>query len=130
MQLYQTNFLTINLHENFIELIWTKESERAKAEDFKVWNNAIADMVEKHSPTCMLANCLNYFFTITPELQEWSVENVFNRFEKAGLKRLAMLMSTAFISQLSIEQFVEEANTSLITRYYDNESLAKDWLLK
>jgi len=130
MELYNTKYLTINLHENFIELIWKDATRHASSNDFKVWNKAITDEVEKHKPRYMYSDCLFYYYAISPDLQTWSVENVFNRFEKAGLKRLAMLMSTAIISQLSLEQFVEEANTSLITRYFNNESLAKEWLLK
>lgn len=74
----------------YIELIWKAQTEKATPEQFKAWNKIIADAVVEHKPINMLADCTSYFFMITPDLQEWSVENVFNRFEEVGLQKLAI----------------------------------------
>jgi hypothetical protein len=129
MQIYDSIFLTINLPLGYIELIWKAQTEKATAEQFKAWNKIITDAVDEHKPVNMLADCTNYFFMITPDLQEWSVENVFNRFEEAGLQKLAMIMSTEMIAQLSLEQFVDEAQTNLVTRYFDKPEAGKKWFL-
>jgi hypothetical protein len=39
-------------------------------------------------------------------------------------------MSTEMIAQLSIEQFVDEAQTNLVTRYFDKPEAGKKWFLQ
>ena len=62
-------------------------------------------------------------------MQEWSVSNIFEKLEQAGLKKMAMIVSEEIFPQVSIEQLIEEnKNTTLITKYFENEEHAMKWL--
>lgn len=80
-----------------------------------------------------LDNRLN-FFVISPELQQWHAKNISTQIAKTlpnpELLKVAIVVSEDFISQLSIEQTLEEhATTGEISRYFEDECEAREWLL-
>ncbi len=79
----------------------------------------------------MLDITTNFRFTIVPDVQTWVDKEVFPRFLAVGLKRYALIMSTQIVSQISIEQTMEEgAGNEFQTRYFDDEIEARKWLNK
>lgn len=135
MKLFKNKFLTINFDENLslIDFRWNKKTEDATDSDFKNWNNNIAEQIKKHKPSFVLSDNTNYLFPIIPILQEWSVENVFIPMTKAGVTKLAMILSPEIIAQMSLEQFSREAkmaNCDFETKYFIKEKEARAWLFK
>ena len=56
--------------------------------------------------------------------------NIFVPMTNAGVKKLAMLVSTEFIAQISLEQFsdeAEDANAGFVTKYFDTREEAMKW---
>jgi hypothetical protein len=73
----------------------------------------------------------NFLFSMSPALQEWSASEVTSKmFAKNPNIRTAVLVSSDFISQLSIEQALEEdAETIQTTKYFEDEQEAREWIL-
>ena len=87
-------------------------------------------MVEVYRPKFILSINIYYFFIINVELQEWSVKNIFEKFQAYGVKKLAMIESDDFISQISLEQFVDEGEELLLTKYFVEKEDAMKWFEK
>jgi len=63
-------------------------------------------------------------------VQEWTDNEIFPQVLATGLRRVAIVMSADFISQLSIEQVMTETNAqAFVTQYFDDVEKAKQWLL-
>lgn len=87
-------------------------------------------LVKEYRPKKVLGDMVDFFFTITPEIQEWITENLFTVYDEIGFEKIAILMSNEFIANLSIEQTMDEGNkSSFQTAYFDDEQEAKNWLL-
>lgn len=132
MEIYSDNFINIVFTEdnNILTSTWFTKTEIATDDDFKEWNFKLVETVKEFQPKTMLADTRNYFFTITPELQTWSIENIFNPFYNAGLRKIALLVSPELFAQVSLEQFIDEnKKDALQTQYFDNLKNAQNWLL-
>ncbi len=133
MEVFKNIFLQIEYksEENICIGNWTLKTEQASNVDFKVWNNELVKIIEKYKPSGFLANTLNYRFVISPDLQKWSVSNVFELFAKVGLKKIAMIVTDDLFPQVSLEQFIEEYEGGKIeTKYFDKEVDSLKWLTK
>lgn len=74
----------------------------------------------------------NLTFTITPDLQEWTAENVFVPTKHKGLQKAAFIVPQEVYEQivvefLSIEQTMEENQNLFETRYFTSEKEAYLW---
>lgn len=75
----------------------------------------------------LLADTRNFFFVITPEIQEWTDTNVFA--ENIYLRKFALIVSEDFIAQLALEQVIEDgASAPFITRFFSDVAVAEEWL--
>ncbi len=129
------------IHESeFINIFYDKEksffefkfNDLSEMEDdtFKKELETQAELTEKYNPERFLFHSKNFNFAITPEVQEWTDKNIFPRYINAGVKKFAYIFSSDMISQLSIEQVMDEneASKGFQTKYFDNEKEAKEWL--
>ncbi len=87
MNIFKNKFLQIQYEQDNNICIgnWTIETKNAEKDDFKSWNKELVKKFQENNPSGFLANTKNYKFVISPDLQEWSVSNVFELFAKAGL---------------------------------------------
>ncbi|HAS42166.1 MAG TPA: hypothetical protein DCS93_16940 [Microscillaceae bacterium] len=126
----------IDMELNLYEQYWHSASSDMEEEDYKEIHLKVRDHLVSHAYPLrgfFLDNRLN-FFVISPELQAWHAENVSAKLEAALLNarelKVAIVVSEDFISQLSIEQTMEENATSgEVSRYFQDEYEAKEWLL-
>jgi len=135
---YCSVYLDLNL--NLFEQYWHSESIHMEEEDYKethlnIRNHLLSNTYTPHlhPHRFFLDNRLN-FFVISPELQEWHAENISIPIAEAlpnpDLLKVAIIVSEDFISQLSIEQTLEEnPSTGEYTKYFQEESQAREWLL-
>ena len=85
--------------------------------------------IEECKPELYLIDSSKFSLPITPDTQAWMAENISANYAKNGIKKLAFLISSAFIAQLSIEQ----TNSTTFTRgvhkkHFEDEKNALDWL--
>ncbi|WP_299455804.1 hypothetical protein [uncultured Microscilla sp.] len=85
--------------------------------------------IEHCRPVCYLVDASKFWLPITPDTQRWMAENISPNYARYGLKKLAFLMSSEFITQLSIEQ---TNNTTFVRgvekKHFEEEQPALNWL--
>lgn len=133
MQVYQSPYLQINLYleDSLIELIWLPATLDITTEEYKHEHVELLKVVLEHKIAKVLANTKDLGVVITPEVQEWMNENIFLPAMENGFNKIAIIVSTEFFTQLSIEQAMEEeVGQKIKTGYFDNREDAKEWILK
>lgn len=114
---------------NVVQSVWHTSTERLMEEEFKTQLRHEVAALKKYRPEGYVADTRDFRFTITPEFQGWINNNIFPEYLNAGLKRFAFVASTAFISQLSIEQAaapIEEVH-GIQQGFFDNREEALAW---
>jgi len=72
-----------------------------------------------------------FYFALSPEMQDWHGENVFSILYSLGEFYLAVINSRDFIVTVYVEQTFEELNEKKIKitrKYFENLEDAKQWL--
>ncbi|PIY12616.1 MAG: hypothetical protein COZ18_01630 [Flexibacter sp. CG_4_10_14_3_um_filter_32_15] len=78
----------------------------------------------------VLGNIKELGFVVSPEAQEWMNEHIFAPAMEVGFSKLAVVMSTEFLAQLSIEQVMEEeVGQQITTKYFDEIEEAREWIM-
>ncbi len=136
MEIYKSKYCSLEFHKehNVISHIWTKESLNMTEEEYKKEVSTNVDFIIELKPTRFFADNTDMFFTISTDLQKWSV-SVYDKIPKLDVKsRTAIVMSKDFFSMVSLEQTLEENNfeeDELISiKYFDEREEAWNWLIK
>lgn len=127
---YESHFQKILFSkEDFIFEIEWKNTKELEDEIYREEVENQLETFEQHQGRGLLIDTSNFVFGIVPETQEWAAENVFPRAQKAGITHTAVLVSSDFIAQLSIEQNMDEDVNPLISqKLFDDKEQARDWL--
>ena len=133
MELYKSEFIviTIDQQKSIIKWIWSKEtsSEKMTAEIFKRELLKETELIEKYKPKFILMDTFDFGFGIAPDIQTWIDKEVYPKWAKSGIKKIALLMSQEIIAQLSIEQAIDEnSSKEMISKFFETEQLALVWL--
>jgi len=129
--IYQTSYHTIlyDANANIIGNRWDKSTADISAEEFKAEIMEFQKIIETKHPKGIMGNTLDLLFPISPEIQDWIVNNLFAAIVPAGVKKYAIVVPSDFLTQLSVEQTVEsETSGGFQTKYFDNETAALDWI--
>lgn len=132
MKKYESTFLTINYDSEhaLLEFLWHPSSKDLDNATLKEEFLAEVELCNTYKPKKLLINTKSFNYAITPELQEWTDENIFPKYLEAGVTKIAIVVSQDFISSISVEQTMgEEKGKSFDTQYFDNDTSAKEWLL-
>jgi len=126
----------VDLNLDLFEQYWHSESLYMEDEDYQETHLTMRDhLIEKaYTPHLFFLDNRENFFVISPELQEWHAKNISTKVVESlpnlDLLRVAIITSEDFISQLSIEQTIEEyISTNEFTKYFQEECKAREWLL-
>jgi len=125
------NFITIgvDLEKSMLYAKWLPMSKDISEEYFKDTNWLYVQLCENHTLSSFLLDTTDFDFTISPTTQTWVAENILPKLSTFGMKKVAFLVSTDFITQMSIEQTMEEKVFNFSVRYFDQSSEALNWLL-
>lgn len=132
MEIYKSPYWKIYFEatNSLIVSRWDENSSELTNEVYKTEMETYTQFVEKYNATKALVDCFKFGFTISVNIQEWTNENMFPRIRAVGQDRVAILMPEEIITQLSLEQVMEEANgLNFSTNYFSNEPEARKWLL-
>lgn len=117
--------------QSMISYIYTPAADNTmSAEDFKYNMTVYGDCCERHQPARLFIDLRNLRFIITPDLQEWTAQEIAPR--TTSLKRMAILVSNDIFAQVSLEQLMDEegiADRYSAPRYFESEAEAKQWLM-
>jgi hypothetical protein len=129
--LHTSDFLNISsiLNGKAIKIQWLPDSYRMTDEIFQKEIEAEKTATETTKPQSIFADTLQMRFSIPPPLQQWHNNLIFPLFNSVGVKKLAILVSHDIFVQVSIEQLIDEgATTGFITKYFDSEASALEWI--
>ena len=105
-------------------------TENMNADDFKREMLIFVEKCEQYKPKRELVYLLDMKYGIVPQDQEWMNINVFPKYKNI-IKRMAFLMPTDLLAQMSVEQTMEEETGQGFTQaYFDNEEEARKWLME
>jgi len=130
MTFLDDNFITMSVEEEnklYIEKFKPTTGEWT-ADQWKETRLKLVEIFTIYKTDKILSLCEDLYFSIAPELQVWLAENVS---VKIGgyIKKIAIIISNDMIVQMGVEQLMEEKVTGQITtRYFANESDARNWL--
>ena len=99
--------------------------------DYQAQMMEYAERVEKYRPDFSMADTINFLYTITPDMQDWTNTEFMPRFIGAGVKKQAFVVSKDLFSQVSVEQTMEEEQNikAFQFRYFDSQEEALEWLV-
>jgi hypothetical protein len=131
LEISKTEFSKNYWHEDksLLEFHWiNQETTSMQVSDFEEALLKYVDLVKIYQPNSVLVNASELSFAIVPELQEWVDENV-NAITNLIIKKMAVLLPSTLIEQLSIEQVLDEKEAKKIeSKFFDNYQQAFDWL--
>ena len=77
-----------------------------------------------------MVDFLEYSFSISPELQQFTNENLLKPAYEAGIRKVAFIIAHNLFAQMSVEQIMKQDTGKMFEiRYFDDFKKAKDWLL-
>ncbi len=130
MLLMENKFCKLLLHDDYVEFIWMETTESMTEEEYKEIMQEWASIAEEHQPSKLLLDIVNNKFLLSPEIQEWTDQNIFTRTHEAGLKKDAFIAPKNIVALMSVEQLFDEANVSKKERkFFDEREEALKWLL-
>lgn len=118
---------TLLLYANFFPATAEYTDESYK-EDFLQFKEKIINLNIKRIKYSF-ADMRNFFFTVTPALQEWHNKHIFEFAVATGTEKLGILLMEDIFAAVSIEQTIEEEVRPFETRFFKDEQSALNWLL-
>ncbi len=132
MQLYQSPYLIVeqNQTHNYQINTWLPATEELVDDLFQAEVSQQTKAALAHQPKAFLTDARNFLFPIHPNLQEWVSNHIFRDMRAAGVKKLALLISSDVIAQLGIEQLVDDDPVKgFVTQYFDDRGKAEAWII-
>ncbi|WP_027001737.1 hypothetical protein [Hugenholtzia roseola] len=131
---HEDDLILIHYQETrkYLHTLWRTTYDTTE-EAYKATMRHYVRALKELSPRCVLIDARPSTYTIPPEVQEWISENVYPVAPQAGVEKLAFVVTTDEIAQLSIEQAVEDGQqvaNFLDQRFFDDPEKAENWLLE
>ncbi len=131
---YQSQFAIIQVDSSkfFLSIIWTENTTQLEDQVYRKEVLNLVEAMKKYQPKYVLDDARLFNMPIAPETQAW-VAKVNSESRVESLEKYAMLMPEDYISRLSADQNITEANeqspeTAVMIRQFDVEDKAMDWL--
>jgi len=127
--IYDAKFLTILWNEKTrtIGIDWKETTAAMTDEDFKADLSLFAGQVEQKNARGILVDVARFRHKMAPEVQQWRVKNISNRYSAAGVKRFAFLFPQG--SQIPPMMNQSSPGEDFLTRAFTNREEALAWLL-
>jgi len=132
-EIYKDKFVTYQYDKEnklFVET-WQLETEHLSNTEFEDILHILVKLYDKYPPKLMLCNYQNLLYAISPQYQEWIKNHVASKAIKNGLIRKANVVAAEYVTQLGVEQMMEEALSEMVfdNRYFATYKEAEKWLL-
>lgn len=130
MEVYRSDYQVITHISDLslLEAVWLPESKNMGEEDYKIELRKQVELVKQYGIKRELFDTKNFAFAITPELQAWTDEEIYSAKHELGVVQFALVVSEEMISQLSLEQAMEEGKAhEFKPRFFTSAQEAKEW---
>ncbi len=135
MQIYKNQYFSLSFYQANTLLIYVAfpQSANMAKEDLEEGFIKTSEIVEELKPRFFLSDARQQLAVIPPAIQLWIAQNIYPRWQNAGLQKLAIIIPTELITNLSIQQTVDEVDEvkkseGYEIRYFDSDEVAKNWL--
>ncbi|TAD96783.1 MAG: hypothetical protein EAZ97_13495 [Bacteroidetes bacterium] len=128
MELYKSRFFGIKYFEESKTIYSFWVTEDMTIEQYKSELTIYANFCREYKPVNYLVNNSNSSFTITPDIQDWIVKNIFSLTMHKDAKKFALVVSPDLFAQVSIEQVVDDNPNIIQTVYFDSDQSAWNWI--
>jgi hypothetical protein len=130
--LWSTDYAKIEYSQaqNAVFLTWLPESKHIIEELFLQVQKEYLQAIIINETAYSLIDARELHFTASPDVQEKIANENFPLAFGAGLRRIAIVNSDDFVTQISNEQMMEEdRNEFFLTRFFNSKDEAIQWLL-
>jgi len=130
--IYENSFILIK-HDDKQNLVidkWKKETDSMTDDEYRATAEIQVKMLEELNPKNWVVDMSQLGFSLVPNTQEWADTVLFPRILKAGIKKIAFIISPDIFAQISVEQLMDEKNvktSEFEICYFDSESEALVW---
>ncbi len=125
---FEKDYLRIDYdqNENVITMNW---KEAVVSEEFREGLNKGLQCVEENAIKHWLADVRD-MGALSNEDQEWSNNEWFPKIIKAGIKFMAVVISSDIFNQMTVDEIMTKVpQTNIVHRNFDDMDKAKEWLL-
>ncbi len=132
MQLYQSPYLIVEQNQVYHYQIntWLPATEDFDDATFQAEASQQTKAALAHRPKAFLSDARDFLFPIHPDLRAWISDHIFRDMRTAGVEKLALLISSDVITQLGIEQLVDDDPVKgFMTQYFDDKDKAEAWII-
>ncbi|MEH0156739.1 hypothetical protein V6R21_21595 [Limibacter armeniacum] len=114
-----------------VEIYWKEETKGFTDEVYKESFFQLAELITQHEVGAIYVLATFFEFIIGVDLQEWHDQVIFPMLVKGGVKKIAIVNCSEFVTKLSIEQIFETSDSqqSFSTNFFNNEIQARIWLI-
>ncbi len=125
---HQLADLYFDKEKSYFEERWKEATKDATDEEYMTYQKEKIEVSKKCMPKLFVCDTRNFGYVITNEMQEWTDKHVMGMWDDSPLEKLAFLMSSEFMSQLSIELAMDENTHEYPIHYFEDEKEAVEWL--
>jgi hypothetical protein len=133
MRVYDNQFMLIDFFEdrNYFKVIRRGYDDEYSEERYKELMLEWREKIEFYKPEVQLIDYMNFYKPVPLYMQKWIGENLLAPAFKAGLSKVAFIISRDFYAQVSVEQIMlNDEGKKFIVRYFDNEAEGEKWLFE
>ncbi|WP_020530440.1 hypothetical protein [Flexithrix dorotheae] len=120
----------VNREKSLLHYRWKRTTSRMDEDDYKLTIAYLFHLVFTQKISRIIADHAHKDFTIGVHLQPWTAR-IMELGAKLGVKKVAIIESKDFITQLSLEQiveFVQKNNTCSEVKFFKDYALAFQWI--
>ncbi|WP_338791603.1 hypothetical protein V9L05_20785 [Bernardetia sp. Wsw4-3y2] len=114
MKDYKSKYVERSLDEEkqILTSTWLETTKDMNNEEFKEEMQKLVEIIKEKNIKFILSITKDLNFPITPELQNWVLEVIAPQFTEAKIEKQAMIIPKELIAQLSIEQTIDDVESS------------------
>jgi hypothetical protein len=120
-------------NQALIKSVWLLSTEFMTDVRYRQEMLSAVELVKKYPCKYFLADTTWFKYVISPDLQDWTATHIAEAIANLGVMRFAYIIPEEYISSLSVEQTVEEADQLKVNKpyhlaYFYTEEEAREWL--
>ncbi|WP_343132685.1 hypothetical protein [Haloterrigena salifodinae] len=126
MEYYESPVLTIEWDEE-LQAVTMNWHDFARSEQYREGLDKGLALVKEKNASYWLAD-LRDLGTVSQEDQQWTQENWHPRAFETDLSYMAIVQPTSVITNLSVDDLVQEVGSNVTSHMFDNRPDAEGWL--
>ena len=128
MILFERPYVTLELDEQ-LKCLTQRWKGFAKSEQFREGINKSLEFFQQKQIDKIISDTKD-FSLVKKEDTDWVATVITPKMVQHGLRRMAFIVPTNIFTQITIDNFKNEAKGGVAIQYFDDYEKAKDWMSK